>query len=134
MPHPFLSDDWIAEAHAIRAEYRGKSEAIPHTVRMNLVVTEMPFGDGDLAAHVDTTSGDLELGKGHLDDADLQIEVDYVTARAILVDGNPQAGMQAFMAGKVRVQGDMAKLMLLQTMPPDNSARELAERVRAITA
>ena len=133
MPHPFLSDDWIAEAHIIRAEYRGKTTSIPHSVRMNLVVTEMPFGDEALAAHMDTTSGDLELDKGHLDDADLQIEVDYVTARAILVEGNPQAGMQAFMAGKVRVQGDMSKLMLLQTMPPDNAARELAERLRDIT-
>ncbi|MGH9081749.1 MAG: SCP2 sterol-binding domain-containing protein [Acidimicrobiales bacterium] len=133
MSHPFLSDDWIAEAHALRAEYRGKSQAVPPTVRMNLVVTEMPFGDGDLGAHLDTTSGDLELDKGHLEEADLEVEVDYATARAILVEGNPQAAMQAFMAGKVRVQGDMSKLMLLQTMPPDNSARELAERLRAIT-
>lgn len=133
MPHAFLSDEWITEAHAIRAEYRGKTQSVPHTVRMNLVVTEMPFGDGDLNAHLDTTSGDVELNKGHLEVADLEVTVDYVTARAILVEGNPQAGMQAFMAGKIRVQGDMAKLMLLQTMPPDTTARELAERLRAIT-
>lgn len=134
MAHPFLSDAWIAEAHVIRAEYRGRTQAIPHTVRMNLVVTEMPFGDGDLAAHLDTTTGDAELDKGHLEEVDLEVTVDYETARAILVDGNPQAGMQAFMAGKVRVQGDMSKLMLLQTIPPDTSARELAERLRSITA
>ena len=133
MPHPFLSDQWIAEAHAVRAEYRGKVQAIPHAVRMNMVVTDMPFGDGDLSAHLDTSSGELELDKGHLDEADIEVTVDYATARAILVDGNPQAGMQAFMAGKIRVQGDMAKLMALQTMPPDNSARELAERLREIT-
>ena len=133
MPHPFLSDDWIAEAHAIRAEYRETDQAVPHIVRMNLVVTEMPFGDGDLAAHMDTTSGSVELEKGHLETPDLEITVDYVTARAILVEGNPEAGMQAFMAGKIRVQGDMTKLMLLQTMPPDSAARELAERLRSIT-
>jgi putative sterol carrier protein len=28
------------------------------------------------------------------------------------VSGNQQAGMQAFMAGKVKVQGDMTKLMM----------------------
>ena len=40
--------------------------------------------------------------------------VDYLTAKAIIVDGNPQAGMQAFMAGKIKVQGDMTKMMALQ--------------------
>lgn len=134
MAHPFLSDEWIDEAHAIRAEYRGRAAPIPHTVRMNLVVTELPFGDGQLDAHLDTSSGELELDKGHLDDPDLKVTVDYDTARAILVDGNAQAGMQAFMAGKVRVEGDMAKLMVLQTAPPDPSAQELAERLRAITS
>lgn len=133
MPHAFLSDDWIEAAHAIRAEYRGKTQSVPHTVRMNLVVTEMPFGDGSLDAHLDTTSGEVELNKGHLEAPDLEVTVDYSTARAILVEGNPQAGMQAFMAGKIRVQGDMTKLMLLQTMPPDTTARELADRLRDIT-
>lgn len=133
MPHPFLSDQWIAEAHAIRAEYRDTTQSITTSVRMNLVVTEMPFGDGDLVAHLDTTSGHFELDKGHVESADLDVTVDYPTARAILVDGNPQAAMQAFMAGKIRVQGDMTKLMTLQTMPPDDTARELAERLRAIT-
>jgi hypothetical protein len=133
MPHPFLSDEWIDEARTIRAEYRGKIPPIPHTVRMNLVVTEIPFGDGQLDAHLDTSSGELELDRGHLDDPDLTVTVDYDTAKAILVDGNAGAGMQAFMAGKVRVEGDMAKLMALQTAPPDDSAGELAERLRDIT-
>ena len=43
--------------------------------------------------------------------------VDYDTAKAILIEGNPQAGMQAFMAGKVKVEGDMAKLMALRPPP-----------------
>ena len=48
---------------------------------------------------------------GHLENPDLTVTLDYVTAKAILVDGNPQAGMQAFMAGKIKVQGDMTKMM-----------------------
>ena len=59
--------------------------------------------------------------------------VDYVTAKAILVDGNAQAGMQAFMAGKVRVEGDMTKLMALQAAPPGQHAQEWPARLRAIT-
>ena len=133
MTYPFLSDEWIEEANVIRAQYRDRIPPIPHTVRMNLVVTEMPFGDGSLDAYVDTSSGELEIEKGHLDESDLKVTVDYGTAKAILVDGNAQAGMQAFMAGKVRIEGDMTKLMVIQSAPQDGSAQELAERLREIT-
>ena len=133
MPYPFLSDEWIEEAHAIRAEYDDQTPAINHPVRMNLVVTEIPFGDGDIEAHMDTTGDQLEIDKGHVEDADLKVTVDYETAKAILVDRNPQAGMQAFMAGKIRVEGDMGKLMAIQSAPPDARGEAMAERLRAIT-
>ncbi|HTX64007.1 MAG TPA: SCP2 sterol-binding domain-containing protein [Acidimicrobiales bacterium] len=133
MPHPFLSDEWIEEAHAIRAELEDKSPTIAQSVRMNLVVTEIPFGQGELEAHMDTTAGELDIDKGHVEDADLKITLDYHTAKAILVDRNPQVGMQAFMAGKIRVEGDMAKLMAVQAAPSGEHAEEMAERLRAIT-
>jgi hypothetical protein len=134
--YPFLSDEWIEEARRIREEFEGKAPAVPHAVRMNLVITDVPFGDGPVDAHMDTTDGVLELDVGHLDAADLKVTVDYVTAKAILVEGNPQAGMQAFMAGKIRVEGDMAKLMALQTSPAGASpdAAALGQRLKEITA
>src|SRR5580693_4431429 len=134
--YPFLSDEWLDQARAIRAEYQGKTPPIPHVVRMNLVVTQVPFSDEDILAHMDTSSGELELDTGHLDAQDLKVTVDYDTAKAILIEGNPQAGMQAFMAGKVRVEGDMAKLMALQAAPAasDPAAAEMAARLRDITA
>jgi putative sterol carrier protein len=133
MPHPFLSDEWIAEAHAIRAEFEDRAPTFDHPVRMNLVVTEIPFGSGTLDAHMDTTAGELEIDKGHVDDADVKVTLDYATAKAILIDRNPQAGMQSFMAGKIRVEGDMAKLMAIQTTPADEHAEEMADRLRSIT-
>jgi hypothetical protein len=135
MPYPFLSDEWLEEAHKIRAEYAGKAPSIPHSVRMNLVVTEVPFGDEDVDAHLDTSGGELILETGHLETPDLTVTVDYVTAKAILIEGNPQAGMQAFMAGKVKVEGDMAKLMALTAAPaPDPNAAEMATRLREMTS
>jgi putative sterol carrier protein len=134
--YPFLSDEWLDEARKIREEYAGKTPPIAHSVKMNLVVTAVPFSDEDINAHMDTSSGELELDTGHLDAPDLKVTVDYDTAKAILIEGNPQAGMQAFMAGKVRVEGDMAKLMMLQSQPAaqDSNAAEMAAKVRAITA
>jgi putative sterol carrier protein len=135
MPYPFLSDEWLNEARTIRAEYQGKTPPIPHVVRMNLVVTQVPFSDEDILAHMDTSSGELELDTGHLEAQDLKVTVDYDTAKAILIEGNPQAGMQAFMQGKVRVEGDMAKLMALTASPAaaDPNAAALAQRLRDIT-
>jgi hypothetical protein len=135
MPYPFLSDEWLDQARAIRAEYQGQTPPVPHAVRMNLVVTQVPFSDDDILAHLDTSGGELDLDTGHLDGQDLKVTVDYDTAKAILIEGNPQAGMQAFMQGKVRVEGDMAKLMALQAGPAaaDPSAAEMAQRLRDIT-
>ncbi len=133
MPYPFLSDEWIEAAHALREELHDTAPGIEHPVKINLVVTEIPFGDEDLEAHMDTTAGDLDIDKGHFEDADLTITLDYDTAKAILVDRNPQAGMQAFMTGRIRVDGDISTLMALQATPSGERAEEIAERLRAIT-
>lgn len=131
--YPFLSDEWVSAAREIREEYAGQGAAIPHKMKMNLVITEVPFGEGSIDAHMDSTEGSLKLELGHIDPADLKVSLDYPTAKAILVEGNPQAGMQAFMSGKIKVEGDMAKLMALQTIPPDENAAKVATRLREIT-
>lgn len=131
----FLSEEWLAEARAIREEYEGKGGAPAVTMRMNLVVTEVPDGvaDGDIDAHMDTTEGDMNMDVGHLENPDLTVTLPYDTAKAILVEGNPQVGMQAFMAGQIKVQGDMSKLMAMQTAQPDEVGKEIAARIDAIT-
>jgi putative sterol carrier protein len=100
---------------------------------MNLVITDVPFASGAIDAHMDSSEGSLKLDLGHIEPVDLKVTLDYGTAKSILVEGNPQAGMQAFMAGKVKVEGDMAKLMAMQATPPDASAQEVAARLLAIT-
>ncbi len=133
--YPFLSDEWVSEAKKIREEYRGKAPAAAHVIKMNQVITEVPFGGGTIDFHMDTSSGELELDTGHVEGADLKVTLDYGTAKAILVDGNPQAGMQAFMAGKIKVEGDMTKLMAFQAQAaaPDPVGAEIAKRIQDIT-
>lgn len=138
--YPFLSDEWIAEARKIRAEFAANPDnqapAAPASVRMNQVITDVPFGEGKLDAHLDTSSGTLEMETGHLDDADVTATLDYATAKAIFVDGTLEAGMRAFMDGRVRVQGDMANLIsaLQQLAPPEPGAVDQAQAlIRDIT-
>jgi putative sterol carrier protein len=100
------------------------------------VITEVPFGEGTIHAHIDTTSGGLDMDLGHLEVADVTVTLDYETAKAVFVDGTREAGMQAFMAGKVRVQGDVTKLIVaLQeqgSLSPEAVA--IATRIKEITA
>lgn len=130
----FLSEEWLEQVKEIR-EANGGGGAPPHKVRMNMVITEVPadVSDGDLDAHMDTSEGELDVDLGHLESPDLTVTVGYDVAKAILVEGNPQAGMQAFMAGKIKVAGDMTKLMAMSQASPDPAAAELAARINEVT-
>jgi putative sterol carrier protein len=134
MAYQFLTQEWIDEAKRLREEVGPPASPPAHTVRMNQVITAVPFGDGEVKVFMDTTDGDVNLDLGELENPDLTVTVDYETAKAIIVDQNPQAGMQAFMAGKVKVQGDMTKLMAMQTTQPDPTAIELSQKIRDMTA
>lgn len=131
----FLSEEWLEQAAAIREEFKGQGGAPPHQMRMNLVITDAPedVSAAPIDAHMDTTAGDVHMDVGHIESPDLTVTLEYVTAKAILVEGNPQAGMQAFMSGKIKVQGDMTKLMAMQSATPDPVAKQIADKINAIT-
>ncbi len=134
MSYPFLSAEWMDAAKAIREKYADQSAAITISVKMNQVITDVPFGDGDVKLYLDTSSGSLEMESGELETPDLTLTTDYDTAKKIFVDQDQAAGMQAFMAGKIKVQGDMMKMMAMQTgMPQDETAKTIADEIKAIT-
>ena len=134
MSYPFLSPEWMDAAKAIREKYADQAAAITISVKMNQVITDVPFGEGDVRLYLDTSSGSLEMEPGELETPDLTLTTDYDTAKKIFVDQDQAAGMQAFMAGKIKVQGDMMKMMAMQTgMPQDEIAKTIASEVKAIT-
>jgi putative sterol carrier protein len=134
MPHPFLSDEWMTAAKEIRQKYAGQTTKVTQSLKINQIVTGVPFGEGTVESYLDTSSGDVVMDLGRLEDADVTVTTDYATAKAIFVDQDPAAGMQAFMTGKIQVQGDMMKLMAMQTaMPTDDASRQIAEEIKTIT-
>ena len=130
--HPFLSDEWFAAVEKLVDEH-GADAPAAHPVVVNVVVTDTPFGE-ERHMHMGAKDGKGEMGIGLIDDADVTLTTDYGTAKDVFVSGNPQAGMQAFMAGKVKVQGDMTKLMAMQQQAPDPNAQKMADRLKEITA
>ncbi len=135
MPHPFLSNEWMDEAKAIRARYEGQTGKVSQSIKVNQVITDVPFGDGSVNSFIDTSSGDVVMDLGSLESPDVTVTTDYATAKALFVDQDQAAAMQAFMTGKIKVQGDMMKMMALQTaMPTDDATKAIAEEIKAITA
>ena len=94
-----------------------------------MVVTGGPQGDREL--HV----ADGVFAAGLLDDAPTKLTVPY-TVRAMFVEGNQQAAMQAFMSGQIKVEGDMTKLMAMQGQRGGDpaAAAEMQKKLQEITA
>lgn len=135
MPNPFLSDEWMTEAKAIRAKYEGQTGKVSQSIRVNQVITDAPFGAGTIKSYIDTSSGDVVMELGELETPDVTVTTDYDTARKLFVDQDQAAAMQAFMGGKIKVQGDMMKMMALQTaMPTDDASKAIAEEIKGITS
>ena len=134
MPYPFLSTEWMDAAKTIREKYADQASPINISVRMNQVITDVPFGDGQVKMFLDTSSGSLVMDSGELETPDLTLTTDYDTAKKVFVDQDQAAGMQAFMAGKIKVQGDMMKMMAMQTgMPQDEATKAAAQEIKDIT-
>src|SRR3954447_503271 len=135
MPYQFLTQEWMDAAKAIREKYAAESTKVTTSIKMNQVITDAPFADGGtVKTFLDTSSGDVVMELGELDEPDLTVTTDYATAHKIFVEQDQAAGMQAFMSGRIKVQGDMMKMMAMQTsMPQDDTAKKIAGEIKDIT-
>ena len=127
MAQPFLSDAWFNEVEKIRGE-APEPAAQMRDLKLNVVVTGGPDGDRDIRLD----AGQFE--RGHVEGAPTKLTVPYDVAKAIFIDGDPQAGMQAFMSGKIKVEGDMSKVMAMQSMSPSPEQQAFQEKLKALTA
>jgi len=126
----FLSDDWFTKVHELMTEHGADAPATTNMM-LNMVVTDTPWGERQM--HMGSVDGKAEMGQGHADGADVTLTTDYATAKDIFMSGEPQAAMQAFMEGKVKLQGDLTKLMAAQVAGTGPGAPGLAEELSAIT-
>ena len=138
MPFAFLSDEWISAAEAIHDEYVGRLTEPPEVVRMNVNVTDVPFGDGTLAGYIDSTEGNVLPKRGTIDDPEATVTVDYDTARALFVTQDYEQVVIAFMSGQIEVEGDVTRLLFLQDLDPSPEqmalGQEVADKLQAITS
>ena len=134
MTYPFLSEEWMTEAKAIREKYADQVPEVTAIIRLNQIVTDVPFGDGEVHSYLDTSSGSMAMELGELETPDATITTDYATAKALFVDQDQAVTMQAFMTGKIKVQGDMMKIMAMGTAVPQTEVTDkISAEIKAIT-
>ena len=125
MGHPFLSEDWFTAVKALEAPEPPPALA---GLLVNMEVTDGP--GGDVRLHLD--SGRFE--SGHIEGAPTSVSVPYAVAKQMFIDQDQAAAMQAFMSGKIKVTGDMTKLMSLQMVQPTPEQIAFQAKIVELTA
>jgi putative sterol carrier protein len=127
--YEFLSDEWLTEVKKISENIGGDAPSGPAAdLKINVVVTGGPSGDRELHLAGGT------FNSGAVEGAPTKLTVPYEVAKDMFVNGNQQAGMQAFMSGQIKVEGDMSKLMAMQQGGANPNQAKLQEEIKAITA
>jgi putative sterol carrier protein len=109
----FLSAEWAqAVTDALNSSDEFGAAAARQDARVQQVVTDAP--DGEAKYYFAIEGGSAQVGLGELEGAEATITQDYETAVAISRrELNPQ---QAFMQGRVRITGNLMKLLQLQAV------------------
>jgi putative sterol carrier protein len=106
----FLSDEWAAAVQeALNANPAFKTSIAPLSAKIQQVVTT---GDGEKRYWFKLEGGEASLGTGDLEGAEATITQDYDTA--VKLSTNELTATAAYMGGKLKVAGDMMKLLQLQ--------------------
>ena len=107
----FLSDEWLGEvASRLNSNEAFQSAAKGQAARIQQQISGAPEGDVSYGFVLD--GGKVEMSKGEIENPEATVSQDYPTAVAI---GKQElSGQQAFMQGKLKVSGNLMKIMQIQ--------------------
>jgi hypothetical protein len=127
MRYEFLSDEWFRKVdELIAAAGDLKIPAEMKAVEVNVTVTS-PTGDKKLFMK------DGLFSLGHKSGVTTTLTLTEALARKIFIDADVGAGVQAFLAGEIQVDGDLAKIVAMQTVEPSDPQKRLTRQIAEIT-
>lgn len=105
----FLSPEWLSEVTTALENHQGFQEAV-RGIEMGIQFNVLDGPFGDTGYHLAIAPQAVTIALGVREDLDITINQNYETATAIMRgDLNVQA---AFITGKIKVSGNLAKLMV----------------------
>ena len=124
----FLSEEWFAKVKEL-TDSAGAVD-VPGPLKELTINLNVALADGTTKT-VHIAGG--QFAEGSAANAPVSISLPADVARKIFVDMDQQAAMQAFMAGQMRVEGDVTKLMVLATIQPSATMKDLLEDIKDVT-
>lgn len=119
----FLTDEWFATVEQLTSAVGDLNlPPVLANLAINLIVSDQS-GSTELALD----GG--KIVKGLSANAKTTLNMDAETLRKVFLEFDMAAAMQAFMTGKIKVQGDMSQLMALQTAKPSQEQKNLFKQV-----
>ncbi|MBI4729018.1 MAG: SCP2 sterol-binding domain-containing protein [Acidobacteria bacterium] len=107
----FLSDEYLSQVQDRLNAHDGFQSAVKgQSAKLQQEITGGP--DGDIRYWVSIDGGKVGVGGGSLDGAEATLVQSYETAVAMAK--GELAGQAAFMQGKLKIQGNLMKIMQLQ--------------------
>ena len=123
----YLSQEWLDEGRALAASQPERPGA---SAKMQYVVTGGP--EGDIKYYWVLDNGKLlESHLGEIADADFTLTLTYDDSVKV-AQGELDANA-AFMQGRMKVAGNMGKLMQLMPLTNSPEYKKLQEQIREIT-
>jgi len=110
----YLSDEYADEVtRRLRSNEVVLKAAEGKTVRVQHIVTDGPGGD-EIEYYFQVIDGIPQVGMGKIENPDVSVTRSYETA--IAVDRGQMNSLNALVQGKVRMTGDIIKMMLLESL------------------
>ena len=124
----FLSDEWFSKVDELIAA--AGDLKIPEPMRVAKINVTVTSTSERTALHLDEGL----FKRGHNPAFTTSLTVGDDVARKIFVEGDAAAGVQAFLEGKIQVEGDLATVVAMQTVEPSEPQQRLSRQISAITA
>ncbi|MBP7736805.1 MAG: SCP-2 sterol transfer family protein [Spirochaetes bacterium] len=123
----FLSDEWFAKVDEMTKA--AASLEIPKAMKDVVVNLTVENGGATVAMCID---GGI-IRKGHVPRADVDMSMPAEYALSILVRGDWSVGMKGWVARKIKLSGNMRKLIPLQVYKETASQEALRKQIESIT-
>jgi len=123
----FLSDDWFKKVDEL-TKAAGDLQ-IPKALKDVVVNLTISSDLGDIKMCM---NGGI-MQKGHVEKADVDMSMPAEYAYKILIKGDWGMGMKGWVARKIKLSGNMRKMMPLKTHKPSNPQEELRKKIDANT-
>jgi putative sterol carrier protein len=110
----FQSEEYFEAANEALSNSEEIKKAIKgQKVTLQVVTTNFP-GEGDKKSYIRIEDGAIKVGSGATEEPDVTISQDYDTA--CLIDQGELNPQVAFMEGRMKIKGNLMKVMSLQKL------------------